>query len=69
MDNLAKYALEGLAVAMAAKVIPNQELDLKEILMIAGVAGLTLMVLDNFSPKMAEGSRFGAGFAIGRALI
>ena len=62
---LLKYFLEGLAVAVAAFVLPARGLSMQEILLIALTAAATFAVLDQFSPEVGRGARFGAGFGIG----
>jgi ABC-type Co2+ transport system permease subunit len=67
--DLFKYLLEGLAVAVAAYVLPQRGLKLQEIVLVALTAAATFAVLDQFSPSVASGSRFGAGFATGTQLV
>lgn len=63
--NLIKYILEGLAVAVAAKYIPNPKLKISEVLMIAISAALVFLLLELMAPEIAKGARMGAGFGIG----
>lgn len=65
IKGLLKYVLEGLAVAVAAKYIPNPKLKLNEIVMIALSAAVVFLLLDLVAPDMAKGARMGAGFGIG----
>ena len=62
---LIKYALEGLAVALAAKYIPNQKLNLQEIVMLGLTAACVFALLDIFAPTISLAARQGAGFAVG----
>ena len=62
---LMKYFLEGLAVALAAFYIPKKKMDISEILMISITAGIIFLILDMFSPSIANGARMGAGLGIG----
>lgn len=62
---LVKYAIEGLAVSVAAFYIPQREMDLVEIVMLAITAATTLLVLDLFAPAVGSSARMGAGFGIG----
>lgn len=62
---LTKYILEGLAVAVAAKYIPNPKLQLREIVMIALAAAVVFLLLDLLAPDVGKGARLGAGFGIG----
>jgi hypothetical protein len=63
--SLIKYVLEGLAVAVAAYVIPRRKADPKEIALIALTAAAIFAVLDLFAPQVGAGARQGAGFGIG----
>lgn len=69
VQSLVKYALEGIAVAVAAFYLTKKKTDLKEVMMIALVASLTFLVLDQFSPGVAAGARQGSGFGIGYGLV
>lgn len=64
-QNLIKYALEGLAVAIAAHYIPKRGVDVQDVAMIAFTAAAMFLVLDLFAPGVANGARMGAGFGIG----
>lgn len=67
------YGLEGLAVAVAAFVLPKwmggRSLPLSQIAMIALVALATFAILDYGSPAIASGARQGAGFGIGARMV
>jgi hypothetical protein len=64
-----KYSLEGLAVAIAAYLLPGKGLKLSEIGMIAMVALATFAVLDIYAPSVGASARTGAGFGIGAKLV
>jgi hypothetical protein len=64
-----KYALEGLAVAVAAYLLPGKVLKLSEIAMIALVALSTFAILDIYAPSVGSSARTGAGFGIGASLV
>jgi hypothetical protein len=68
-----KYALEGLAVAVAAFLLPRymggKSLPLSQIIMISMVALATFAILDYASPSIAGGARQGAGFGIGARMV
>jgi len=68
-QSLLKYALEGLAVAVAAYYLTKKKTDIKEILTIALVAAGTFLILDQFAPGVAAGARQGSGFGIGFGLV
>ena len=65
LQSLVKYLLEGLAVAIAAYLIPRKRVDPTEIAMIALTAAAVFAVLDTFAPLVAVSARHGAGFGIG----
>ncbi len=64
-----KYALEGLAVAVAAYLLPGKGLKMSEIGMIALVAMATFALLDVYAPSVGSSARSGAGFGIGAHLV
>ena len=64
-----KYAIEGLAVAVAAYLLPGKGLKLSEIGMIALVALATFAILDIYAPSVGASARTGAGFGIGAHLV
>jgi hypothetical protein len=64
-----KYALEGLAVAVAAFVLPGKTLKMGEVGMIALVALATFAILDIYAPSVGASARTGAGFGIGANLV
>ena len=64
-----KYFIQGLAVAIVSSVIPNQQLDTEEVIMIALTAGSIYLVLDTFAPSVAKYARKGTGFMIGLNLV
>jgi ABC-type Co2+ transport system permease subunit len=66
---LVKYALEGLAVAVAAYMLPGKVLKLSEVGMIALVALATFAILDIYAPSVGSSARQGAGFGIGANLV
>ena len=64
-----KYLLEGLAVAVAAYVIPGKTMKWGEIAMIALTATATFAILDIYAPSVGSSARTGAGFGIGAGLV
>lgn len=68
INNFIKYLIQGIAVALAAYVIPNRRTNYREVLIIAVVAGLTFFTLDIFTDDVAKGAKFGAGLGIGLSL-
>jgi hypothetical protein len=66
---LLKYFLEGLAVAIAAYVLPGKTLKVSEVGMIALVATATFAILDIYAPSVGASARTGAGFGIGAGLV
>ena len=69
VGRLVKYALEGLAVAIAAFVLPGKTLKPAEVAMIALVALATFAILDIYAPSVGSSARTGAGFGIGANLV
>lgn len=64
-----KYLIEGLAIAFVAYYIGRRRIDFKEIVILGIIAAFVFAILDNFSPLIAIGARFGAGFAIAQGLF
>lgn len=65
-----KYLVEGLAVAFVAYYfIGRGRLNIKDIVMLGITAAFVFAILDTFSPTIALGTRFGAGFGIGQGLF
>lgn len=64
-----KYLLEGAAVAIAARYIPAEKIDLKEIAMIAFTAACVFAILDMYAPSVSIAARQGAGFALGSSTV
>ena len=64
-----KYLVEGIMVAIAAFSIPQKQLKLDEVLLIALTAAATFSILDTYIPSMGLSARSGAGFGIGANLV
>lgn len=64
-----KYLVEGILVAIAAYAIPQRQLKLDEIALIALTAAATFSILDTYVPSMGVNARTGAGFGIGANLV
>lgn len=64
-----KYLVEGILVAIAAYAIPQRQLKLDEIALIALTAAATFSILDTYIPSMGVNARTGAGFGIGANLV
>ena len=64
-QQLFKYLVEGLGVALAVYLVPYNQLQLNEIVLIALIAAATFALLDQFSPGIGYGVRYGSGFGIG----
>ena len=68
LTRLVKYALEGIAVALAAYVFSGK-LKFNEITMISLTAMATFAILDVWAPSVGASARTGAGFGIGAGLV
>ena len=67
---LCKYLIEGFVVAIAAWVIPKNNPNIEEVLIIGLTAAATLAILDMFAPSVViAGVRQGAGFGLGASLV
>ena len=64
-----KYLVEGILVAIAAYAIPQRQLKLDEIALIALTAAATFSILDTYVPSMGVYAKQGAGFGIGANLV
>ena len=69
VNNLIKYFIQGLAVAIAAYVIPNRKTSFHEVMVVSVVSGLTFMLLDTFTDDIAKYVRLGVGAGIGLNLV
>lgn len=71
INNLVKYIVQGIIVAIAAYVIPRRTKNIREVLIIATVAALTFFTLDIFTDdeNLSMGAQLGAGLAIGLRLV
>lgn len=64
LDNLLKYLLEGLAIAVACYIVCKKT-KVEEIFLIALSGAATFAVLDLLAPNVSDGARLGAGFGLG----
>ena len=64
-----KYLLEGGAVALAARYIPSEKIDIREVAAIAFTAACVFAILDMYAPSVSVAARQGAGFAIGSSTV
>jgi hypothetical protein len=69
INNLIKYFIQGIAVAVAVYVIPNRRTNYREVLVISVIAALTFFTLDIFTDDISKAARFGTGFGIGLSLV
>jgi hypothetical protein len=69
LARVVKYLLEGLAVAIAAFVIPGKTMKYGEVAMIALTATATFAILDIYAPSVGSSARTGAGFGIGAGMV
>lgn len=64
-----KYLIEGICVAIAAYYIPQKQMKIPEIFMLAITAAATFAILDMYAPSIGHATRQGAGFGIGANLV
>jgi hypothetical protein len=69
ITRIVKYLVEGLAVAIAAIIIPQKKLNMGEIGALALLAAAVFAVLDLLAPTVGLTARQGAGFGIGAKLV
>jgi hypothetical protein len=69
LNRAIKYLIEGIAVGLAAVLVPRKGLDLQEVIALAIVAATIFAVLDLVSPSIGVTARQGAGFGIGANLV
>ena len=62
---LIKYAVEGLAVGLAASLISKNKLSGREIATLGLTAAVVFLLLDVYAPSVGGSARSGAGFGIG----
>lgn len=64
-----KYVLEGVAIALVAYYFMSNKLSVKDIFILGVSAAASFAILDQFSPTVALGARFGAGLGIGQSIV
>jgi hypothetical protein len=69
LQNLIKYALEGIAVSVAAFYLTSKKQSIQEVLILGLIAAVTFLVLDLFAPAVGAGARHGSGFGIGYGMV
>jgi len=69
MKRVIKYLVEGLAVSVAAAIVPQKALKMDEVIIIALVAAATFSILDTFVPVAGTSIRQGAGAGLGFKLV
>ena len=69
ITRIVKYLVEGLAVAVAAIIIPQKKLNMGEISSLAVLAAVVFAVLDFLAPTVGVTARQGAGFGLGAKLV
>jgi hypothetical protein len=53
INKTVKYILMGLIIVISLKYIPNEQLKIKEILMIGMIGSISLALLDMISPSIS----------------
>jgi len=69
MKYLLRYILQGLAVAIVARLYPKVNLNINEIIYIAAISSTTFCVLDLFAPNVYQNVLNGIGFNIGKNIV
>jgi len=69
IENLVKYLLNGLGVALAMYVVMRDTVTQREILTTAITAAIFFAILDYFSPIAGLGARVGTGVSLGMKLV
>lgn len=64
-----KYLAEGLAIALAVKIIPKQKMSNIEILTIGLTGAVMFLILDLYAPSVGIGTRSGVGLGLGSQLV
>lgn len=64
-----KYLIEGICVAVAAFYIPQKQMKVQEIFMLAITAAATFAILDMYAPSIGNATRQGTGLGIGANLV
>lgn len=69
LTRILKYIFEGCVVALAALLVPQKTLHMKEVLTIGITAAAIFALLDLWAPTVGSATRSGAGFGIGAGLV
>ncbi len=69
ITRIVKYLVEGLAVAIAAIIIPQKKLMFGEIGALALLSAVVFAILDLLAPTVGLTARQGAGFGLGAKLV
>lgn len=69
LNRAIKYLIEGVAVGIAAVLVPRKGIDFQEIVAIAIVAAAVFALLDLVSPSIGVTTRQGAGLGLGAQLV
>ena len=69
MKYLLRYILQGLAVAIVARLYPKVNLNINEIIYIATISSTTFCILDLFAPNVYQNVLNGIGFNIGKNIV
>lgn len=70
LKNIIKYIIQGIVVGIAAYILPNRKINMKEVLIIACISSLTFFILDIFTNDiLSESAIIGVGVGIGERLL
>lgn len=68
LRRVVSYIIEGAAISVACVLIPQRKMSVHEVIMIALTASAVFAILDMFSPKVSDATRFGVGLGTGLSL-
>lgn len=68
-QKMVKYIAEAVAISLACKLLPGNNLTLRQLFVMAIIIALTLAIIDLFAPQVSSGLRMGVGLSIAFAML
>jgi preprotein translocase subunit Sss1 len=68
LQRILKYVIQGLAIGLAALIVPEKKPSWEEVLVLALTAAAVFSLLDMFAPAVGVATRYGTGLGIGASL-